>query len=50
MLALTSLASVFTVVDIFSLEVTTGPNHCSSVCLRSRSPAKPSAWMARTTS
>ena len=43
MLASTSLVSVFTVVDIFSLEVTTGPNHCSRVCLRSRSPPNPSA-------
>ena len=49
MLALTSLVSVLTVEEIFSLDVTTGPNHCSSVCFRSRSPAKPSAWIARTT-
>ena len=38
-----------TVERIFSAEVTEVPNQRSMVCLSSRSPAKPSAWMARTT-
>jgi hypothetical protein len=49
MLELTSLESAVTVERIFSAEVTEVPNQRSMVCFSSRSPAKPSAWMARTT-
>ncbi|SVN04619.1 Uncharacterised protein [Klebsiella pneumoniae] len=49
MLEWTSLESALTVEIIFSDEVADGPNQRSMVCFSSRRPAKPSAWMARTT-